>query len=336
MATDELPNELNKLEIAPSLPQVKLFDRHLPVSLNPFFANDFHEDDRSAVGAGEYKCLFETQPPQLDQRQRGEQNCRRCRIRRRTESFLDDFKLQPTSNTLLVAEDTVVDTIRTTPKLYKQPLKKNSSNGGGGRKVVLREPILRALRTCFHVQNTARRKRNNSGADNDTTNDYINQSTDSQQSEQPSSSSGILNFRDLIQECQTMLQENVDFSSSNNINLSRRNSKKFNTIQSTNSRATVNSTNRVHSIVPGILRNNSSSIMASEATNLTARAANNTTCSQQAASQQCTHTHSHAGVVGGAGAATADDITIDELASYFDTLVHIPKKMSSMAEMMYI
>ncbi|KAH8408163.1 hypothetical protein KR222_004385 [Zaprionus bogoriensis] len=31
-----------------------------------------------------------------------------------------------------------------------------------------------------------------------------------------------------------------------------------------------------------------------------------------------------------------DDVTIVELASYFDTMVHIPKKMSSMAEMMYI
>lgn len=30
------------------------------------------------------------------------------------------------------------------------------------------------------------------------------------------------------------------------------------------------------------------------------------------------------------------DITIDELACYFETFVHIPKKMSSMAEMMYI
>lgn len=29
------------------------------------------------------------------------------------------------------------------------------------------------------------------------------------------------------------------------------------------------------------------------------------------------------------------DVTIDELASYFETFVHIPKKMSSMAEMMY-
>lgn len=29
------------------------------------------------------------------------------------------------------------------------------------------------------------------------------------------------------------------------------------------------------------------------------------------------------------------DITIDELASYFETFVHIPRKMTSMAEMMY-
>lgn len=30
------------------------------------------------------------------------------------------------------------------------------------------------------------------------------------------------------------------------------------------------------------------------------------------------------------------DVTMDELASYFETFVHIPKKMSTMAEMMYI
>lgn len=33
---------------------------------------------------------------------------------------------------------------------------------------------------------------------------------------------------------------------------------------------------------------------------------------------------------------TPCDVTIDELASYFETFVHIPKKMSTMAEMMYI
>ena len=30
-----------------------------------------------------------------------------------------------------------------------------------------------------------------------------------------------------------------------------------------------------------------------------------------------------------------DDTTIEELAAYFDCYVHIPKKMSQMAEMMY-
>lgn len=34
--------------------------------------------------------------------------------------------------------------------------------------------------------------------------------------------------------------------------------------------------------------------------------------------------------------STPCDVTIDELASYFETFVHIPKKMSTMAEMMYI
>ncbi|KAL0270642.1 UNVERIFIED_CONTAM: hypothetical protein PYX00_007988 [Menopon gallinae] len=32
----------------------------------------------------------------------------------------------------------------------------------------------------------------------------------------------------------------------------------------------------------------------------------------------------------------ADDTTIDDLAGYFDDMLHIPKKMSHMAEMMYI
>lgn len=45
----------------------------------------------------------------------------------------------------------------------------------------------------------------------------------------------------------------------------------------------------------------------------------NTSCSQQALLN-----------------STNCDVTIDELACYFETFVHIPKKMSSMAEMMYI
>jgi len=46
-----------------------------------------------------------------------------------------------------------------------------------------------------------------------------------------------------------------------------------------------------------------------------------TTCSQQARMVSAGH---------------CDDVTIDELASYFDLFVHIPRKMSHMAENMYI
>lgn len=53
--------------------------------------------------------------------------------------------------------------------------------------------------------------------------------------------------------------------------------------------------------------------------NMSSSSSNSSSCSQQARmnSSNC-------------------DVTIDELASYFETFVHIPKKMSSMAEMMYI
>lgn len=50
-----------------------------------------------------------------------------------------------------------------------------------------------------------------------------------------------------------------------------------------------------------------------------------TSCSQQARMVGTSHVNSG-----------NDDVTIDELASYFDLFVHIPRKMSHMAENMYI
>ncbi|KAJ8716117.1 hypothetical protein PYW08_013402 [Mythimna loreyi] len=84
---------------------------------------------------------------------------------------------------------------------------------------------------------------------------------------------------------------------------------------------TISSSNNVQSVVSN--ENNvskwwkndvSSSQEHKEPKQQTSRAGS---CSQQALNPPC-------------------DVTIDELASYFETLVHIPKKMSSMAEMMYI
>lgn len=61
----------------------------------------------------------------------------------------------------------------------------------------------------------------------------------------------------------------------------------------------------------------SSIVQAAGVSGAEGRAGGLIACSQQALNPPC-------------------DVTIDELASYFETLVHIPKKMSSMAEMMYI
>lgn len=55
---------------------------------------------------------------------------------------------------------------------------------------------------------------------------------------------------------------------------------------------------------------------------------NSASCSTQARMQSS--------LSGGGSDNCRDDTTIDELAGYFDNLVHIPKKMSTMAEMMYI
>lgn len=54
-------------------------------------------------------------------------------------------------------------------------------------------------------------------------------------------------------------------------------------------------------------------------TSMSSNSSTSSTCSQQARMN-----------------SSSCDVTIDELASYFETFVHIPKKMSSMAEMMYI
>lgn len=64
-------------------------------------------------------------------------------------------------------------------------------------------------------------------------------------------------------------------------------------------------------------RDSSNMVQAAGATGAEGRAGGLIACSQQALNPPC-------------------DVTIDELASYFETLVHIPKKMSTMAEMMYI
>lgn len=74
---------------------------------------------------------------------------------------------------------------------------------------------------------------------------------------------------------------------------------------------------------PPIIDNDSVNEVAQNRGNVSANA-NTVNCSSSSCSQQARMPSNNC------------DVTMDELASYFETFVHIPKKMSSMAEMMYI
>ncbi|KAM7353612.1 uncharacterized protein ACRADG_005603 [Cochliomyia hominivorax] len=349
MATeDELPEELDKLEITPILPQVKLLDSNLPVQLNPFFENDL-KDTVTESKVGPSASLVTTAQihatQSLNPIRTSSANCRRCRYRRASESVLDELK----HNAKTAANDNS-ECSKTPPNgVLKQTLKKTTSSslgGPGNRKILIREPILKALQTCLHPNGNVRRKLIVSGNTNKTT----------AGTEGPLISKGMSDFRDLIDECRNLLSEDVDFSGRlNQISLSNRNSKNFTTIQTPkshsklhNNRRTILSTdtlplpspettslngnpNAMPLLQPSILGSsitNTQTQLQRNINNLSPEHASNharcnTTCSQQAGNSA-------------AAAAACDDVTIDELASYFDTFVHIPKKMSSMAEMMYI
>ncbi|XP_065357526.1 uncharacterized protein LOC135951755 [Calliphora vicina] len=346
MATeDELPEELDKLEITPILPQVKLLDSNLPVQLNPFFENDLK--DTGPESKVQQNVIFQ-QSQSSSVTRTSTLNCRRCRYRRASESVLDELK-HTTSNT----GSETAECVRTAPTgVLKQTLKKSvtsSAGGPGNRKVLLREPVLKALQTCLHPHWNVRRKLLAS----------CNPNIAAAGNDGPLTNKGMSDFRDLIDECRNLLSEDVDFSGRlNQISLSNRNSKNFTTIQTPkiqsnklrNNRRPILNTATLSSPSPEIIDLNenqidsyampllqpppllgssiiSTSLQQRNVSNLSPEHASNhsrcsTTCSQQAGNS--------------AAAASCDDVTIDELASYFDTFVHIPKKMSSMAEMMYI
>lgn len=373
MATeDELPEELDKLEITTTLPQVKLLDSNLPLVLNPFFENDNKDTETdqpliAAVGAASSSSSTATDTRQPNK-------CRRCRVRRASESVLDNLKYSSSSD----ARDSL-DSCTRTPSggggVLKQNFKKSTTSSAGGpgnRKVLLREPILKALQTCLHPHSNVRRKllataTNTGNANNDG----------------PLATKGMSDFRDLIDECRNLLTEEVDFSGRlNQLSLSNRNSKNFTTMQTLQIQ-----NNKLRNNRRQILNNNDDSLATSSPTSPSTSATSsstlkmgvaggcdnrfadeqnlrllvlpplsplmgnssiNSTSLQQRNGSSNTSSPEHSSTnhnrssstcsqqAGNSAAASCDDVNIEELASYFDTFVHIPKKMSSMAEMMYI
>lgn len=119
-----------------------------------------------------------------------------------------------------------------------------------------------------------------------------------------------IDFKSLVNDCSNMslsstLDAGGDVDNQSTFHLHR--TKNFQTLQS-NEMVSMTA-NNVNSSINGM----NSSMSSTTSSN------SSSSCSQQARmnSSNC-------------------DVTIDELASYFETFVHIPKKMSSMAEMMYI
>lgn len=183
------------------------------------------------------------------------------------------------------------------------------------KKPVLREPIMKLVQKCFHPKTS----RNSCPA-------ILEQNTlDSKFLEALNLASPIttkndtatypLDFRDLINQCKE-LEMNKTISSDFLTHVKK--SVNFNLIQSTERTK----------IIPK-LRNCPCSQQAridgsgSQNGNTNVSDSSNNVGSSMAVAEK---------VVNIAG----DDVNIDELASYFETFVHIPKKMSSMAEMMYI
>ncbi|KAL9928512.1 uncharacterized protein ACN427_006218 isoform 2-T2 [Glossina fuscipes fuscipes] len=201
------------------------------------------------------------------------------------------------------SSESVLDELKATKGV--QVSKKSITTQAGYRRTVLREPVLKALH--FHSQGRARRRYFSSGSS----------------------------------ECCNISGD--DDADGNQKSLDNRISKNFTTMQpsvKTNKLPRIRSSVRIytrsrpkHVCYRNWSTTNSLRDHLQNCTNqplpkstasdpeISTNARHGNSCSQQAAGNSAT--------------AICDDITINELASYFDTLVHIPKKMSPMAEMMY-
>lgn len=330
MATEEELPELDKLQIAPHQTHLKLMDNNLPLALNPFFDGDMK---LTSTSEDKNEMKHDISPMTLRQT-----TCHRCCRRRGVleklgrQSVLDELKHTVGSST---ESAETPSTSSPGVGVHKLPFKKNISSVGtpSSRKFIVREPVLKALSLCLHPQSNVRRKlllTSVSGPSGQNF-DFHNQKHEKMHM----ASKGIRDFRDLIDECRNLLTEDVEFTGRiNQKYLSNQNSQRFTKMQtkactSSKSRSKANQLRKqkLGASTTDVARGGCASDSNDDDTNnlnvLTQpplNATNNTrSCSQQAA-----------------GNASADDVTIDELASYFDTFVHIPKKMSSMAEMMYI
>ncbi|XP_017075527.1 uncharacterized protein LOC108110807 [Drosophila eugracilis] len=229
----------------------------------------------------------------------------KCRPRRRSESCLQDCKQD---DSFVPAESfEIVSPLSCSHGVQKQTQKRNYH--APARKSIFRQPILKALNSCDHGKWIVRSGRIISCKLNEESSDInglVNEDL---------KSSCSCACRDIIGECNYMLGESKRSTLGNSWHLT----KNCNLTKARHSGSVVEGPGP-----SGLHSHKSDSFAVSAATrSLSAVSLMGATCSQQASYNS-------------ASPGNCDDVTIGELASYFDTIVHIPKKMSSMAEMMYI
>ncbi|XP_017853805.1 uncharacterized protein LOC108607477 [Drosophila busckii] len=289
MSTEELPADLDKLKITSKHTHIKLRDRNPFYSLNNSPSGGPGQSADPSRNANTKQIMFSR------------------RIRRRSESNIDDFhnkKLDPE-----VSADTfeTLNPLRCLNGVHKQQLKRNSLTAS--KRNLLREPILRILTDNAHTKTAfvARTRRSDPLNIDEKSRTNIHKARNNPNSR--SSINGICSFRDLISECNSLLDESKSntWQSSKNFTIWQKDTPEA-------IRETLSANDGDGPPVDWKERDRERPVVTSGAT---------LSCSQEASSIA-------------SNPRNCDDVTIVELASYFDTMVHIPKKMSSMAEMMYI
>lgn len=232
-------------------------------------------------------------------------HCKVRRIRLKSNNNIDDSDIKQMRNEDAEGDDDfeIVNPLRCPPGAQKLQLKKNN---------LLREPILRVPQNDnIHTKNTfgshIRRVIPLNLDEKSRTN--FHKSRNNNNISTKSSINNACSFRDLISECNILLDQS---KSKKGIidNSTWHLSKNFTTWQKSAAQAQ---------------KCTEDTESERDRDRPTIATSTRLSCSQEA-SNNATTTNTR----------NCDDVTIGELASYFDTMVHIPKKMSSMAEMMYI
>ncbi|KAH8282484.1 hypothetical protein KR054_007882 [Drosophila jambulina] len=225
----------------------------------------------------------------------------RCRPRRRSESCLQDCKQDES----FVPHDSF-DII--SPSSSSHGVQKHSQK----RKNIFRQPILRSLYGCEHGKCVVRSGRIVVARPREDTSDIVGQQSQASDDLSLLNTSGTCTYRDcVIGECNAMLDESKRSPTVNSWHMSRNCSS-----SKASPEAGPGGSQQSH-------KNDAAFTVSAAARSLSAVSLMGATCSQQASYNST-------------NPGNCDDVTIGELASYFDTIVHIPKKMSTMAEMMYI